>query len=67
MTVEEYFGAERIDYDDVEVQADTSTYWANAVKFVSEKWNDAIDNLSPKQIDWLSKIRDDIIENRCRR
>lgn len=66
MTVGEYFEAEKVTMQDVEDMSEESEYWASASNFTLKTWVDDIEGMSAKQVNWLSKIRDDLIERRIR-
>ena len=66
MTVKDYFNTERISLDMVVVASDVSTYWKGATDFVIKIWNTDIDHLSSKQVDWLTKILEDLTEMRIK-
>lgn len=64
MTVGEFFKAEKLSPEMVELLTDDSDYWFKAGRFVIENWNTEIRSLSPKQAAWLTKIQEDLNERR---
>lgn len=67
MTVGEWFEGEQIFREDVELTGEESEYSANASKFILEKWEADVDDLTPKQADWATRILDDLTERRIER
>ena len=63
MTVEELFTQESIETEFIDEHFD-SKYWEGCSKFVNENWTADIDEMSPKQGAWLTKILDDCVEKR---
>lgn len=63
LTVQDYFQNEKIDLDFIEQKFEGS-YWESALKFVTEKWETDLTELSEKQGSWISKILDDCVEKR---
>lgn len=64
MTIQEWFEGEKIFQQDVTNMADESEYASSAAKFITEKWNADVDDLSVKQTDWAGRILDDMVERR---
>lgn len=67
MTVGAWFEGEQIFREDVEAEGAESEYNANAAKFICEKWDVDVDDLTPKQADWATRILDDLTERRIER
>lgn len=66
MTVSEYFECEGIDRELLDEVSEKSDYWASASNFALKTWDDDIEEMTVKQANWLSKIRDDMIERRIK-
>lgn len=64
MTVQEWFEGDKITREDVDLMAEESEYSAKAARFIGEKWNTDVDDLSPKQSNWAGRILDDMVERR---
>lgn len=64
MTVEELFTAEKVTLNMLSDKSDESSYWSSCYNFISENWNKAIEQMSPKQANWTSKICEDMVELR---
>jgi hypothetical protein len=47
-----------IDQDWIEAVADDSDYWEASLKFWNQVKGKPIDSLTPKQMEWLTKIED---------
>ena len=63
MKVKDLFNAEKIDTDFIESKFQGG-YWESCNNFVSENWEKEIEQMSPKQATWLTKILDDCVEKR---
>lgn len=64
MTVAEYFAAEKLTMNHVNNIRDESDYWEKAGVFVLDNWDRDLESLSHKQVEWLSRIQDDLTEKR---
>lgn len=66
MTVQEFFGSDKVDLDFVEKVTNKydNPYWHTAFEFVEKVWDRAVDSLTHSQNMWLSKILDDCVEMR---
>lgn len=64
MTVQEWFEGDRITREDIDQMAEESEYSANAARFIGEKWNTDVADLTVKQADWAGRILDDMVERR---
>lgn len=65
-TVQEFFESDKIFKDDVARIADESSYWESSANFVLQKWETDMDELSEKQVTWLGKIQEDMVERRIK-
>lgn len=64
MTIQEMFETEHIYKDDLVLVSEESEYSRNAAGFVLDKWYTDIEDLTPKQAAWASRILDDLTERR---
>lgn len=64
MQVEELFQAERLTLEFLEEHADQSPYWESAHRFVSQNWKRDVNQLTVKQVGWLDRIVEDLVEIR---
>lgn len=64
MTVKWLFAEEKIDIDFLWENFDDEPYWVKCKNFIEEKWEEEIEDLSPKQAAWVTRILDDCIEKR---
>lgn len=66
MTIQENFEEEQISKEFLRevVEHHDSPYWENCLKFVEENWTVDTVDLSTKQVNWMIKILDDIVEYR---
>jgi hypothetical protein len=64
MTVQEWFEAENIQRQDIEAMADESDYSESASQFICQRWDADVEDLSPKQAAWASRILDDMVDRR---
>ncbi len=62
MIVYEWFNENGVEKDDVLNLADVSPYWESASDFVINNWLKDVDDLSSKQISWMSKILEELEE-----
>ena len=61
-TVAVYLDFTQGQLDTFEELAETSEYWASALEFYNQKKDTDVGKLSPKQMNWLNKIYDDVFE-----
>ena len=62
MLVHELFTAEKITKDLLAERAEDGTYYETAANFIIQYWNVEMDDLSPRQVAWLDKILEDMVE-----
>ena len=69
MTVHELFESEKIPLEFVEDFAESkgSEYWDSCVKFLNDKWQAVVEDLTERQSSWLDRILEDCIEARIER
>lgn len=65
-TVGEHLESFNITQAEIACHAESSDYWQNVQRFVASNWHRNIDFLSPKQLEWLSKIIDGLEEMQLR-
>ena len=62
MSVSDYFAHDEVTKHDLDLVTGESDYWESATNFVLDNWDEDVQDLSPKQFNWLEKIRDAMIE-----
>lgn len=63
-TVKEFLDAERVGVDTIAMHTSCVGYWDKVFNFIQENEDRKLDSLSSKQIEWLFKIREYLIEAR---
>jgi hypothetical protein len=60
----EFFREEKLELADIEAVAELSSYWDSASDFIVENWNRETETFSTKQLGWMEKILEDMVELR---
>ncbi len=58
------FEAEKISLAMIEEKSEESQYWQSVHTFCTDNWSATWDALTPKQLNWMQKILEDLVEQR---
>jgi len=64
--VEGYLKAAGVTDEDLDEREEKNGYWNSAITFVRENFKRELSSLSHKQASWISKIADDITEEKLK-
>lgn len=64
MTIGELLELDKVSKENVQDQAEESSYWATTSNFLVANWDRDIDSLTQRQAAWATKAIDDLVEKR---